>query len=116
LIYFLTKISITAILVAIISEVSKRFSLIGAILASVPLTSVLAMIWLYHETKEAQKVIALSKDIFWLVIPSLIFFVALPILLKKGMHFYPAMFISLSVMSVFYFLMTMLLKKVGIFT
>ena len=113
--YFLTKISLTALLVAIISEVSKRFSLVGAILASVPLTSVLAMVWLYHETRNAQKVIALSKDIFWLVIPSLIFFIALPILLIKGVQFYPALFISLIVMSSFYFLMTVFLKKVGIF-
>ncbi|PLX19073.1 MAG: hypothetical protein C0601_02890 [Candidatus Muiribacterium halophilum] len=112
--YLLTKVSLTAILVALISEVSKRFSLLGAIFASIPLTSVLAMIWLYHESKDIKKVIDLSQDIFYLVIPSLVFFIALPLLLKKGVSFYPSMFISLGIMSFFYYLMTLILKKAGL--
>ena len=61
----------TAVLVVAISEVAKRSSLLGAVLASIPLTSVLAMIWLYADTGDAEKVADLATGIFWLVLPSL---------------------------------------------
>ena len=51
--YYLVKIAVTTGLIVIISEVAKRSSLVGAILASIPLVSVLAMIWLYIDTKDA---------------------------------------------------------------
>ena len=68
MIYYIAKISITVLLIIAISEISKRSTLIGAILASVPLVSVLAIIWLYVDTNDVQKVAALSTSIFsgWL--------------------------------------------------
>lgn len=71
--YFLLKILLTSILVAGISEAGKRFTTFGAILASLPLTSLLAFIWLYIDTKDVQKVAELSREIIWMVIPSFVF-------------------------------------------
>ena len=47
LIYYLTKIAITTLLIVVISEIAKHSSFFGALLASIPLVSVLAMLWLY---------------------------------------------------------------------
>ena len=80
--YYLIKIAVTTILIVAISEVAKRSSLVGAILASVPLVSVLAMIWLYIYTKDVNKVSDLASSVFWLVLPSLALFLVLPELLK----------------------------------
>ncbi len=77
--YYLTKLAITAVLIVLISEISRRSSLIGAILASIPLVSVLAMVWLYVDTKDVEKISALATGIFWLVIPSLALFITLPV-------------------------------------
>jgi hypothetical protein len=85
----------------------------GALLASLPLTSVLAMLWLYLDTKEIGKVAELATGIFWLVIPSLVFFISLPFLLKKGVNFYLSMGISMSVTAGCYFLMITLLTRFG---
>jgi hypothetical protein len=85
---YLVKIVLTALLVVAISEVSKRSSLVGALLASVPIISVLAMIWLYSDTRDVAQVAALSRSVFWLVLPSLVLFLLLPVLLEKGYHFY----------------------------
>ncbi len=52
------------------------------------------MIWLYGDTKDAQKIITLSQDIFWAVLPSLLFFVVLPLLLKSGINFWLSMILS----------------------
>ena len=95
--YYLVTISVTAILIVLISETAKRSSLIGAILASVPMISALAIFWLYVDTGDVARVSALASNIFWLVIRSLAFFVTLPMLLKKGVSFYLSMSLSLVV-------------------
>ncbi|MEM9821748.1 MAG: DUF3147 family protein [Bacteroidota bacterium] len=110
---YLIKILLSAILVTAISEVAKRSSFWGAVLASLPFLSILAFIFLYTETKDVQKISALSTDIFWLVIPSLALFLTLPFLLKKGIGFYPALGISCLLTVGAYFLMNMALQKLG---
>ena len=114
MIYYITKIAITVVLVVVISEISKRSTLLGGILASVPLVSVLAMVWLYVDTKDVEKVAALSISVFWLVIPSLALFLVLPVMLKKGINFTMSMELALAVNVVFYFAMIGFLGKSGV--
>ena len=113
--YYIIKILISSILIVAISEISKRSSLLGAILASIPLVSVLAFIWLYIDTGSVEKISKLSYSIFWLVIPSLILFISLPILLKLGINFYASLFFSIILTVTGYYLMVMTLQKFGIF-
>ena len=112
--YYIIKLIITAVLIVAISEISRRSSLIGAILASIPLVSVLAMLWLYIDTNDAGKVSALATGVFWLVIPSLALFVSLPLLLKQGVNFYLSLGISIAITIICYFLMITVLNHYGI--
>lgn len=112
--YYVVKILVTTALIVLISEIAKRSSLIGAILASVPLVSVLAMIWLYVDTQDIDKVRDLASSVFWLVLPSLALFVALPILLKHGVNFYFSMTISILITIGCYSLMVYVLGRFGI--
>ena len=91
---FLIKTLITALLIAGISEIGKKSTWLGAILASLPLTSILAMIWLYRDTQSVEKVALLSKGIFYAIIPSLLFFLLFPALLKTGIRFSFALFLA----------------------
>jgi len=77
------------------SEIAKKNDVFGAFLASLPLISVFAMVWLYNDTGDTEQIATFSKDIFWLVIPSLVLFLTLPIFLQKGMDFWPALGISI---------------------
>ena len=86
--YLLVKTLVTAVIVVAVSELARRYSLFAALLASLPLTSLLAFIWIYVETKDAQKVAELSQSIFWLVIPSLTLFIVLPLLLQMNLNFW----------------------------
>ena len=112
--YYTLKIIITTLLIVAISEISKRSTLVGAILASVPLVSVLAMIWLYVDTKDISKVSTLSMSVFWLVLPSLVLFVTLPLLLKQNIDFYISISISVFVTILSYWLMISVLNHFGI--
>lgn len=112
--YYITKVAVTTLLIVLISEIAKRSSFVGAVLASVPLVSVLAMVWLYVDTRDVERVSALSSSIFWLVIPSLALFISLPLLLKQGIDFYPAMGISIAITVLCYWLMLGLLRHLGV--
>ena len=111
---FLIKVVISALIIAIVSEIARRFTFVAAIIASLPLTSILAMTWLYRDTKDIQKIIDLSSNIFWAVLPSLLFFIVLPMLLKMGFKFSSAMIISSVVMFLGYTVYAVLLNKFGI--
>ncbi len=112
--YTLVKIVLTTALVLLIAELAKRSSFVGALLASIPLISVLAMFWLYVDTRDVTKVSALSSGVFWLVLPSLALFVTLPLLLKQGLNFYLSMGISIGVTVGCYFLMILVLHHFGV--
>ncbi|MEQ8859869.1 MAG: DUF3147 family protein [Pseudomonadales bacterium] len=88
MIYLITKFAATALLVVAVSEIARRSTLLGAILASVPTISVLAMIWMYLDTGDNERVAAFSADIVWLVLPSLALFLVLPPLLRGGFGFW----------------------------
>ena len=114
MIYNIVKILISAILIALISEVSKRSTFFGAILASIPLVSVMAMIWLYIDTNDSLQVVQLSKSIFWLVIPSLVLFITFPFFIRLQFSFYNALLFSIIAMVVTYFITIAVLDKFDI--
>lgn len=111
--YFLVKILITALIVASVSELARRYTVWSALLASLPLTSILAFIWVYWDTKDTGKIIDLSYSVFWLVFPSLAFFLILPFLLKQGVAFPAAMAGAIAAMTALYGLGLWLFKAVG---
>lgn len=88
MIYLVTKFAATALIVVLVSELAKRSTLVGAILASIPTVSVLAMIWIYLETRDTGRLAAFSLDVVWLVLPSLVLFLVLPALLRLGVGFW----------------------------
>ena len=88
---FLLKVLISALLIAGASELAKRSSMAGALLASLPLTSLLAMLWLWRDTHDTAKLATFSLDILWLVLPSLLLFVVLPTMLRLGFGFWTSL-------------------------
>ena len=107
--YFIIKTLITAIVVVSVAEIAKRSSLLAGLLASIPLTSFLAFMWLYWETQDTQKVIDLSYSIIWMVIPSFTFFIILPIALKLNASFLISMILaSISTALVYWFFIGLL--------
>lgn len=116
MIYYVVKISITCGLVVLISEIARRSSVAGAILASVPIVSVLAMIWLYVDTRDIGQVNALSRNVVWLVLPSLVLFIAFPWLTERGIGFAPSLALSIGATVVAYFAALTLARALGIQT
>jgi hypothetical protein len=111
---FLIKILLSALIIAAVSELGRRYSLFAAILASLPLTSILAISWLYYDTRDNAKVIELTQSIFWVVLPSLVFFLVLPLLLRAGVPFVASLLGACVVMVASYWFYTLVLRQLGI--
>ena len=114
MLYTSAKLIITATLIVLISETSKRSTVLAALLASLPLVSILAMVWLYIDTQDVQKVAGLATNILWLFAPSLAFFITLPLLLKKGLGFYLSMGIAAIITAGCYGVMLFVLARYGL--
>ena len=114
MLYYAIKIAISATVIVAISEIAKRHSGIAALLAALPLTSLLAFVWMQFEGATSSAIGELSTQIFWLVLPSLVLFIALPILLKHGLNFWLSLAISCSATIACYLAMLPLLRKIGI--
>jgi uncharacterized membrane protein (GlpM family) len=110
---YIIKTLVTLVTIITVSEISKRSTLIGGILVSLPIISIMAMIWLWVETKDKARVAQLSTSVFWLVIPSLALFITLPIFLKR-MSFGYAMLLASAVTIVAYYLMISILGHFNI--
>lgn len=111
---YVIKIALTSAVIVSVSEIAKRSTVAGAVIASLPLTSLLAFVWLYSETGDAQKIAGLAHGIFWMVLASLPFFLVLPHLLKSGWGFWPSMGLA-SVSSVIAYIgMTYCLNRLGV--
>ena len=81
---FLLKSLITVAIVLVASVLARRNGWIGALVASLPLTSLLVLAWLYADTRDPRQVADLSMGIFWFVLGSLPFFIVLALGLRQG--------------------------------
>tara|TARA_B100000965_G_scaffold403191_1_gene430747 strand:+ start:502 stop:855 length:354 start_codon:yes stop_codon:yes gene_type:complete len=113
MIYLIIKTLITAMVVVAASEIAKRSSIFAGIIISIPLTTFLALMWLYWETNSQEKVIALTHSTLMMAIPSLSFFIFLPILLKNNLSFFPSMFGSIFLTAICYWIFIWFIHKLG---
>ena len=78
MLYLAIKALVSGVMVMAVSELARRSAALGALVASLPLVSILAMIWLHHETRDAARIADHSQATFWYVLPSLPMFLLLP--------------------------------------
>lgn len=114
MLYYALKVILSALVIVAISEMAKKSTGFAALIASLPLTSLLAFIWLHMEASPAEKIAELSSQIFWLVLPSLVLFVLLPILLRQGWNFWVSLAVSMAVTASCYFALLPLLRRLGV--
>lgn len=111
---FFLNTFIAALIIAGVAEIGKRSSYAGAVLVALPFTSILALAFLYFETGDVQKISNLSYGIFWLVLPTLLFFLLLPFLLKAGLNFWVALAATSAFMTCVFIAYSWVLRKFGI--
>ena len=114
MLYLFIKAAISGVIIAIVSEVAKRNPGFGAMIASLPLISVLGMIWLWRDKPDAANMAAHVEATFWFVLPSLPMFLLMPLLLRNGMNFWVSLAIGCAMTVLLYLGMTWLGPRLGL--
>lgn len=114
MVYLLLKALISGAIVAIVSEISKRYPGAGALVASLPLVSVLGMIWLWRDKPNIENMAAHSAATFWYVLPSLPMFLLIPVLLKQGWSFWLSLIAGCVLTIALYLAMTWIGPRFGL--
>lgn len=109
--YLLIKAVLSAIIIVAVSEIARRNAGMGALVASLPLISVLGMIWLWHDTADPVRMAAHAEATFWYVLPSLPMFLLIPLLLRRGFNFWAALVAGCVLTVVLYLVMTGVLNR-----
>ena len=112
--YLVIKAALSGIIVMIVSEVARQYPGIGGLIASLPLISVLGIIWLWRDTSDLERIAAHAEATFWFVLPSLPMFLAFPGMLRANVAFWPALILSCALTMVLYALTIWLLPRIGI--
>lgn len=107
----LIRAVLSAIIIVAVSEIARRNAGTGALLSSLPLISVLGMIWLWRDTQDVDRMAAHAQATFWYVLPSLPMFLLIPLLLKRGVDFWPALTAGCVLTTLRYFGMTAMLSR-----
>lgn len=110
MVYYVVKVLLSAVTIVAVTEIAKRSSTLAALVASLPLTSLLAFVWLHLEGSTPAQISALSAQVFWLVLPSLVLFVVFPLLLRQGQGFWQALGLAMLATVLAYGGMVMVLR------
>lgn len=91
MLYLILKAALSGVIIAAISEIARKSPGFGALVASLPLISILGMIWLWRDTRDVTRMASHVEATFWYVLPSLPMFLVIPALLRRGLGFWPAL-------------------------
>lgn len=114
MLYLVIKAAISGVIVALVSEIARKNPGLGALVASLPLVSILGMLWLWRDTSDPERLAAHAGATFWFVAPSLPMFLLIPALLRRGVGFYPALIAGCALTVALYLAMVWLGPRFGL--
>lgn len=114
MLYLVIKAALSGILVMAISEIARRSPTLGGLVASLPLISILGILWLWRDTQDIERIATHAESTFWFVLPSLPMFLILPYLLRHAMNFWLALTISCVITMALYTATFWLLPRLGL--
>lgn len=112
--YLIIKAALSGLIVMIVSEVARRSPGLGGLIASLPLVSVLGIIWLWRDTGDTTRIAAHAEATFWFVLPTLPMFLVFPAMLRHGVGFWVALAACCGLTMALYALTIWLLPRLGI--
>ena len=112
--YLILKAALSGVIIALVSEIAKRSPGFGALVASLPLISLLGMIWLWRDKPDTAHMAAHIEATFWFVLPSLPMFLIIPLLLRSGVAFWISLLLGCALTVGLYLGMVWLGPRLGL--
>jgi hypothetical protein len=102
MLYPVLKALLSGVVIMAVSEIARRSAAFGALIVSLPLISIFAIVWLWNDTGDTERIAAHAQATFWYVLPSLPMFLIFPALLRHGAGFWPSLAAACAVTFVLY--------------
>lgn len=112
--FLILKYAVTALVIVVVSEVAKRSDRAGALIASLPLVTVMAMIWLYVEKQPDAKIANHAYYTFWYVLPTMPMFLLMPWMMHRGVSFWLSLVAGCALTIGCFAIAAVVLKRFGI--
>ena len=114
MLYLVLKALLSGVIIMAVSEIAKRSPAFGALVASLPLVSLLAIMWLWRDTADTKRIADHAEATFWYVLPSLPMFLALPAMLRGGVPFWWALLSSCALTFILYLATIVVAARFGV--
>ena len=114
MLFLVFKYAATAAVIVVVSELAKRSDRLGALVAALPIVTVMAMIWLYVERQGTDTIANHAWYTFWYVLPTLPMFLVVPLLLRSGVHFWLALLAGVALTAGLFMALAAALRRFGI--
>jgi hypothetical protein len=110
----LAKLVLSAAIIVIVTKIQWFNDRLSALLIALPLSSLLAMIWMHGEGQSPQRLANHAEGTFWFVLPTLPMFLILPWMLRKGWGFWPSLLANCLLTTGFFWLTVAVLRRFGL--
>ena len=111
---FAIRAILSGIIIALIAVSGRKAPAAGALIASLPLISVLGMIWLWRDTTDPLLLANHAEATFWYVLPSLPMFLLMPLLLRSGHSFWFALASGIALTIMLYLATIVIAARFGV--
>ena len=111
---FFIRAVVSGLIIAAIALISRRYPGVGGLVASLPLISILGMVWLWHDTGDREAVATYLSSAFWYFLPTIPMFLFMPLMLRHGVGFWPTLACGIVVTMLLYVAMNRALATFGI--
>ncbi len=110
---YLAKITLAVAIIVLITETSNRSIFLASLFASIPIVSILAILWMHNDGKSGEEIAVFADGVLLLIIPSLICFLLLSYLLRNGWDFFPSLGIGIVATVIAYLIFIRVIERMG---
>ncbi len=108
------KLLLSALIIVIVTKIQLVSDRLSALLIALPLTSLVAMVWMHHGGQSAQRLANHAEGTFWFVLPTLPMFLIIPWMLRNGWTFWTTIAVNCLLTVAFFWLTVIVLRRFGI--
>jgi hypothetical protein len=108
------KLVITAVAILVVTKIQLFHDKLSALLIALPLTSLIAMLWMHQAKQSPERIANHAESTFWFVLPTLPMFLILPWMLRHGWGFAPSLAANCVITVILFWILVAVLRRFGI--
>ena len=110
----LAKLFLSALVIVVVTKIQLVNDRLSALLIALPITSLVAMIWMHLDNQSSQRLANHAEGTFWFVLPTLPMFLIIPWMLRHHWGFWATLAVNCLITIALFWLTVVVLRRFGI--